>query len=331
MSRDQPLLVATHNGGPGFAPAMEILQNGGRALDAVESATRAVEADPRDTSVGVGGLPNLLGQVELDALIMDGRTLASGAVAALRGYPHPISVARRVMEELPHVLLVGAGAARFAAENGFAPGELLTESSREIWRSRLDQEGHYFERMRELARGLATDPEVAADRYNQGRSVTGTVNFLARDQAGHLAAAVSTSGWAWKYPGRVGDSAIPGAGGYADDRYGAAACTGRGEMAMRALTARSVVLYMKMGLPLWNGCREAIHDLYALDDPFASGLHVVALDPTGGHAGFSNRRGGHYLVQHGGMSQPEKRPFSYVNAQGKVEFRTPAGADDAAI
>ncbi len=316
-----PILIATHNGTPGFAGGMAILRGGGSALDAVEAATRAVEDNLEDTSVGSGGLPNLLGQVELDALLMDGETLAAGAVAALQGYPNPISVARRVMEALPHVLLVGEGAARFAREMGFAQADLLTETSQRIWQERLNNEGAYFQKMRDLAATMAQDPEVAAEQYNEGRSVTGTVNFLARDAQGRIAVATSTSGWAWKYPGRVGDTPIVGAGGYADSRYGAAACAGRGEMALRASSARSVVLYLKMGLPLWNACREATKDLYDLQDEYASGMHILALDAQGAHAGFSNQRGVHYLVQRADMDAPQAHPNTFVDAQGKAEVR----------
>src|SRR5215212_7442559 len=121
------IVVASANGRVGIHRAMAVLRRGGPALDAVEAGTRLVEDNPEDHSVGTGGLPNLLGQVELDASIMDGRTLAAGAVAGLQGYPNPISVARRVMTDLPHVLLVGDGAARFAQEAGFQAVELLTE------------------------------------------------------------------------------------------------------------------------------------------------------------------------------------------------------------
>src|SRR3712207_4459709 len=122
------IVVASANGRVGIGRAMEVLRAGGSALDAVEAGTRLVEDNPEDHTVGYAGLPNLLGEVELDASIMDGRTLATGAVAALQGYANPISVARRVMTDLPHVLLAGAGAARFAGECGFQPTDLLTEA-----------------------------------------------------------------------------------------------------------------------------------------------------------------------------------------------------------
>lgn len=316
-----PILVASRYAALGFPVAMDILRAGGSALDAVEAATRVIEDNLDDTTVGRAGLPNLLGQVELDALIMDGETLKAGAVAALQGFPNPVSVARKVMQELPHVLLVADGAARFAKEMGFEPAELLTEESLRIWQERLNGPGAYHEKMRQLASVMAQDPDLASQQYNKGRGVTGTVNFLARDQAGQIAVATSTSGWAWKYPGRVGDTPLVGAGGYADSRYGAAACTGRGEMAMRANTSRSVILYIKMGLPLWNACREAIKDLYDLQDEYASQMNVIALDAHGNHAGFSNHRGTTYLFQRADMQEPERRPRTFVDENGKADVR----------
>ncbi|TEU19399.1 MAG: hypothetical protein E3J21_03895 [Anaerolineales bacterium] len=304
---------------------MERLRDKGRALDVVEVAVCAVEDNPEDHTVGYGGLPNLIGEVELDALVMDGRTLAAGAVAALKSFRHPVSIARRVMEELPHVMLAGEGAACFAREVGFQEEDLLTGEALRIWRERLEAEGHspevsrYYAQMKGWARRFATDPEQAEQEWGTG--VTGTVNVLARDTHGDLAVAVSTSGWAWKYPGRVGDTPIVGAGGYADNRYGAAACTGRGEMAVRAATARSLVLYLKMGLPLRDAAREAVLDLYALDDPYASTLNIVAMDAHGNHVGFSNRPEQRYIFQTAEMGAPAERPRVYVGPDGKAEER----------
>jgi beta-aspartyl-peptidase (threonine type) len=160
--------------------------------------------------------------------------------------------------------------------------------------------------MRGWARRFAADAEQAEQEWGTG--VTGTVTVLARDVHDDLAVAVSTSGWAWKYPGRVGDTPIVGAGGYADNRYGAAACTGRGEMAVRAATARSLVLYMKMGMSLQDAAREAVLDLYTLEDPYASTLNIVAMDAQGNHVGFSNRPDWSYVFQTAEMDAPAERP-----------------------
>jgi beta-aspartyl-peptidase (threonine type) len=251
-----------------------------------------VELNAEDDSVGLGGLPNVLGQVQLDASIMDGRTLASGAVGALEGYRHPISVAREVMEHSPHVLLVGRGAARFAAEVGAEPGELLTEEARRKWREMLrrvipEEEIPKLSRKRNLLPIVKQTMEL----------VHGTVNFLARDWKGDIASAVSTSGWPWKYPGRLGDSPIIGAGNYCDNRYGAAACTGYGELAIRCSTARSVVLYMKMGMSVEEACREAMRDLQPLLKVHGGGMNIVAMDREGSFCGINSAlQGGSYLA-----------------------------------
>jgi beta-aspartyl-peptidase (threonine type) len=302
------LLIASSNGRVGMDAGWEVLASGGSALDAVEAATRLVEDNPDDHSVGYGGYPNLLGEVELDASIMDGTTLRAGAVGALRGYRHPISVARRVMEELPHVLLVGDGAARFAAEIGMRPEDLLTPDAAAAWREGIagrlpeafrDAQGEIIAGLLRRATGLATDPE----------RVAGTVNVIAHDRAGRIACAVSTSGWAWKYPGRLGDSPIIGAGNYADDRYGAAACTGWGELAMRACTARSVILYLKQGLPLEDACREAFRDLSALGTPPGHALmSLIATDRHGNHCAVSTAPGRTYVYRADGMDAWAEAP-----------------------
>jgi beta-aspartyl-peptidase (threonine type) len=247
---------------------------------------RLVEANPEDHSVGYSGLPNLLGEVELDASIMDGHGLRAGSVGALHGYEEAIVLARRVMEDLPHVLIAGAGADRLAAEVGLEPKDLLTPEAEKVWRGRVDGapaaagQDRYYSRMRELVARMASDPEMPEDHH-------GTVNFLARDRGGNVAGGVSTSGWAWKYPGRLGDSPIIGAGNYADNRWGAAACTGRGEMAQRCCTAHSVVTFLRFGRSLDEAVRTAMLDLRALDDPYASEMNIVALDKDGRHAAAS--------------------------------------------
>jgi isoaspartyl peptidase/L-asparaginase-like protein (Ntn-hydrolase superfamily) len=297
------IIIASSNGDIGIPAAWAILRDGGTALDAVEAATRLVEANPEDHSVGYGGYPNLLGEVELDASIMDGTTRRAGAVGALRGYRHPISVARRVMEELPHVMLAGVGAARFAAEIGMPQEELLTDAAAHAWREGIagrlpdsyrDDQGAIITTLLRRATHLASDPE----------RVAGTVNFIAQDRMGRIASAVSTSGWAWKYPGRLGDSPIIGAGNYADDRYGAAACTGWGELAIRAGTTRSVVLYLKHGATLEDACHEAFHDLGALPiAPAQVQMSMVAIDRHGQHCAVSTLAGRTYVYQADGMAE----------------------------
>jgi L-asparaginase / beta-aspartyl-peptidase len=300
------VLLASSNGDVGMDAAWEILASGGSALDAVEAGSRLVEDNPEDHSVGYGGYPNLLGEVELDASIMDGSSLKAGAVGALKGYRYAISVARRVLEELPHVMLAGEGAARFAAEIGQTKENLLTEAAEAVWRSGItgrlpeefrDAQGAVVTDLLRRATDLATDPEQAA----------GTVNFIARDQQGRIASAVTTSGWAWKYPGRIGDSPIIGAGNYADTRYGAAACTGWGELSMRACTARSVVLYLKQGMALEQACRAAFADLSDLDaNPNKIIMSMVAMDRDGGLCAVSTADERHYVYRRSGMAAYER-------------------------
>jgi beta-aspartyl-peptidase (threonine type) len=288
------LIVASDNGGPGMERAIQILRQGGRALDAVEEGIRLVESNPEDHTVGLGGLPNVLGEMELDASIMDGRTLAAGAVGALRGYAHPISVARLVMERTAHVMLVGEGAGRFAAEMGFQRSELLTDVARRRWREAMGRmlSPQEIDELGEREKLLPIVLQPMTERLRHG-----TIDFLVRDQQGDIACGVSTSGWPWKYPGRLGDSPIIGAGGYADNRFGAAACTLYGELAIRAGTARSVVLYMKMGMSVEEACWEAMRDLEPMLKASGGAMNIVAMDKDGHPFGITSRAGQHpYLV-----------------------------------
>jgi L-asparaginase / beta-aspartyl-peptidase len=264
--------------------------------------TRIAANNPKDHSVGYGGWPNLVGQVELDASIMDGDTRRAGAVGALRGYREAITVARAVMERLPHVLVVGDGAARLAAEIGLEPADLLTEEAEKVWRDGLEgrlSKERFEASMLSLMAHLATDPE----------RVAGTVDVIARDATGRIAVAVSTSGWAWKYPGRVGDTPLIGAGNYADSRYGACACTGFGELAIRAVTARSVVAALEAGVQLAEACEAAMADVTSLDtggrEPIMS---LVAVDAAGRHAGYTTRKGATYVFWEAGMDAHDEAP-----------------------
>ncbi|MEW6523996.1 MAG: N(4)-(beta-N-acetylglucosaminyl)-L-asparaginase [Bacillota bacterium] len=306
-------VIASSNGRIGIFAAMEVLRRGGSAVDAVEAGIRLVEDNPDDHTVGYSGLPNLLGEVELDASIMDGRNRAAGAVGAMKGFTYAISVARRVMEELPHCFLVGEGASRFAREMGFEERDLLSPKARDIWRQLLEARVpevyagrmQYLDKIRQYAR-ITADPE----RPNE------TVNFIAMDGLGNLACGVSTSGWAWKYPGRLGDSPVIGAGNYADNRYGAAACTGRGEMAIRACTARAMVLYLSLGMTLDEAGQRVMSDLYDLEDEYFGRVSMIAMDARGGHRAFSLAPDATYLHFEARMDAPEELPRVYVPGRG---------------
>ncbi len=313
------IVIASANGLVGIEAAIDVLRAGGSAMDAVVAGTRLVEANPDDHTVGFSGLPNLLGEVELDASVMDGKGLRAGSVGALKGYQDAIDLARSVMDELPHVLIGGEGAARLAHETGLQPKNLLTPEAESIWRSRLDEAPHslsqndaYLSRIRQIVARTASDPELAVD----GAPPHGTVNFLARDRHGDIASAVSTSGWAWKYPGRMGDSPIIGAGNYADNRWGAAACTGRGEMAQRCCTAYSVVTFMRFGMTLDEALRTAMTDLAHLDDPYASEMNIVALDKAGQPGAASTVDGKTFVMMTEDMTAPDERPRTHVPVEG---------------
>lgn len=312
------MAVTTANGAPGIRKAMAVLRGGGSAVDAVEAGTRLVELNERDHTVGLGGLPNVLGEVRVDASIMDGRTLRAGAVGSVRGILHAVTLARRVMERSPHVLLVADGAERFAREIGMAERELLTEEAASQWREGLarrrpdvDPDGIAGrERLLELVGGAQDsmrgwDPDGAGQPH-------GTVNFLALDAGGNVASAVSTSGYPWGYPGRLGDSPVIGAGGYADNRWGAAASTGTGEVVLRTLTTRSVVLYLRTGMTLAAAMTAALADLRDLRDPLAGHVAVIALTPTGEHAGYAYRTGEHYLYLDDAAAEPKTAPMTQM-------------------
>jgi beta-aspartyl-peptidase (threonine type) len=299
MKTITPTIVSSGNGRGALPTGIRILSKGGSALDAVEACARVVEADPTDDTVGYGGLPNVLGVVELDASIVDGTTHAAGSVAALTGFMHPITVARAVMERLPHVMLVGAGASRFASEIGAEEGELLTPASREKWVSRLRRAKH-------TPASIAT-ARTLAPVVSEMVEERGTVNFIAIDKRGSIASAVTTSGWGFKYPGRVGDSPIIGAGHYSDSRYGGAACTGFGELAMRNVTTKTAVDRLARGGRASGVAEEAIADANALVS-HGSRLSIVVLAANGEHAAATTRRGVRYAYQTVRMHRAAVRP-----------------------
>ncbi|MGH2490613.1 MAG: N(4)-(beta-N-acetylglucosaminyl)-L-asparaginase [Candidatus Limnocylindria bacterium] len=295
MKKFTPIVIASGNGAPGLAAGIAVLRKGGSALDAVEACARVIEADPSDASVGRGGRPNVLGVVELDASLVDGTTHRVGAVGALRGYLHPISLARAVMERLPHVMLVGEGAARFAAEIGAEETTLLTPSTRRMWVERLAK-------ARETPASVKRRAKLAPVVAKTVGEERGTVNFIALDRAGDIASAVSTSGWAYKYPGRLGDSPIVGAGNYCDTRYGGAYCTGFGELAIRNVTAKTAVDRLASGMAAAEVARRAIADVNVLED---AAFNIIVLAADGSHAAASNRADRRYAWQRTDMDVPE--------------------------
>ena len=223
------VIIGSERSEAGIPAAMEILRRGGSALDAVERGLQLCEDNLADHYVGTGGLPNARGIVELDASIMVGSTRAFGAVAAVKDFPNPISIARAVLEKLPqHAFLVGEGAEAFADYLGFTRAELLTPEAKALWLAQLKTVPS------ESIEGENTKATTGDERYRMAalELVTrmsphdgpwGTINIIAMDKSGEIVCGVSTSGYPYKHPGRVGDSAVPGAGNYSDIRYGAAA------------------------------------------------------------------------------------------------------------
>jgi len=318
-----PVIIGSERSEVGLPLGMDALRAGGSALDAVELALRACEDNLADHYVGTGGLPNARGVVELDASMMVGSSRAYGAVGALQGYPHPVSVARAVLERLPqHCLLVGEGAALFAAECGFETADLTTAESRRLFREALAPSAESVESV-ESVEGERTGGQPGDEAYRLAAvelvqrlaphdGPWGTINVIALDGSGEMVVGVSTSGYPWKYPGRIGDSAVPGAGSWCDLRGGGAACTGRGELSMRSGTARRVVESLAGGADVEKACRDALADAAGLPDPFRSELRVLALTPSGLHGGAASQPGATYAVMTADSTEPETYPRSVL-------------------
>ena len=235
---NSPIILSTWNHGiPANKAAMDVLNDNGTALDAVEAGVRVTEADPSSQSVGLGGRPDQDGYVTLDACIMNSDGNA-GSVAFLRDIKHPISVARKVMEQTDHVMLVGEGAKRFALENGFQEENLLTDKSKEEW----------LQWKRDNSIKDSWGPNDEHD----------TISTLARDNKGNLSGACTTSGLAYKLHGRVGDSPIIGAGMFVDNEIGAVGATGKGEEVIKTCGSFLVVELMRQGYSAMDACEEAV-------------------------------------------------------------------------
>jgi len=282
-----PFIITSHTNQTGqraLEEAWKVLNAGGSALDAVERGANVIEVDPEDTSVGYGGLPNAEGVVQLDASIMDGRTYSAGAVGALEGIKTPSSVARKIMEHTDHIMLVGKGAQEFATSFGFKVENLLTEKARREWvhwREQLSPTDKYGppEHLRGLPAGKGLSLKGRVEDHH------GTVNVLAVDGNGDIAGVTTTSGYAWKVPGRVGDSPIIGDGLYVDNEVGAAGATGRGEDVMKSCATYYIVGRMRDGRSPQQACEDAVQmivDRYRKVSPrFVPSEKFVAISKAG--------------------------------------------------
>lgn len=254
---NKPVVVSTWKNLKANEAAWAVLSKGGRSLDAVEQGGRVVEADPADTSVGYGGLPDREGKVTLDACIMDDEGNC-GSVAFVQGFMHPVSIARMVMEKTPHVMLVGAGAEKFALDNGFKKENLLTKKSENAWKEWLKKSEY------------KPDHSLVMPNHD-------TIGLLALDEHGKLSGACTTSGMAYKMHGRVGDSPIIGAGLYVDGEVGAATATGVGEEMIRIAGSHTIVELMRQGRSPQEACEEAIRRVIKKHGEKAKDLSVAFL------------------------------------------------------
>ncbi len=251
------VVVASDNGLAAVERAYELALAGTLPVDAAVAGVSLVEADPADQTVGLGGLPNEDGVVELDASVMCGPTYRAGAVASLRNIMHPSQVALTVMRRTDHVLLVGEGALRFAKQHGFREQDLLTEASRLEWLRWKESLSSEDDRLTpEQAEAGFTNAGGGGGK--RGKRETGTINLCVRNAAGDLGGCTTTSGLAWKIPGRVGDSPLIGAGLYVDNEVGAAGSTGRGEATILSCGAHTVVELMRGGLHPKDACLEVL-------------------------------------------------------------------------
>ena len=275
---NRPIVISTWNHGlAANEGAWEILSVGGSALDAVEAGVRITESDPTVQTVGIGGFPDIEGHVTLDACIMS-PSGDCGSVAFLQHIKNPISVARKVMEDTPHVMLTGQGALDFALEKGFEKENLLTPESEAAWKAWLaENDGD-------------TRQEINVENHD-------TIGLLAMDENGDLAGACTTSGAAWKLHGRVGDSPIIGAGLFVDNEVGGATATGWGEAVIRVVGCHLVVEFMRQGNSPEEACRLAVERVISKNPDYRDiQVGFLALNKQGEYGSYCIQPGFDYAV-----------------------------------
>ncbi len=300
----RPIVIASGNGLRAVEKAMDLVHKGSDPLDAAIEGVAIVEADPNDHSVGLGGLPNEEGVVELDAAVMHGPTHGGGSVASIRNIVHPAAVARVVMQRTRHCLLVGEGALKFARAHGFPEVNLLTDEARQIWL-------HWKETHDSNDDWLPAPKETVAAfiRETLAHRITGTIHCSALDTHGDLGCTTTTSGLAFKIPGRVGDSPILGAGLYLDNEVGSAGSTGLGEANLLNLASYLVVEGMRRGLHPKDAIMETCKRIATTsvrdpgrrrsDGKTSFGVSFYAVNKKGEYAGGSIYPGGSMAVHDG--------------------------------
>lgn len=275
---NKPVVISTwQHGQAANTGAWEVLERGGKALDAVEAGVRLTEADPKVRTVGLGAYPDRDGIITLDASIM-GPNGDCGSVAAVEGILHPITLARIVMERTPHVMIVGQGAQDLAVAEGMDVVELATDISRAEYEKWKEENPGYL-------------PPINVENHD-------TIGLLALDKNGDLAGACTTSGAAYKFHGRVGDSPIIGAGLYVDNAVGAATATGWGEAVIRACGCFLVVEFMRQGHPPEDACRLACERVIEKNPDWRDiQVGFIALDKSGRIGAYCIQPGFDYAVQ----------------------------------
>jgi N4-(beta-N-acetylglucosaminyl)-L-asparaginase len=280
--KGHPMVISTwKHGMPANIAAMEVLESGGKAIDAVEAGVRIPEADPESMSVGLGGLPDREGKVTLDACIMD-ETGNCGSVSFLQHIKHPISVARKVMDETPHVMLSGEGALQFALEQGFPKEDLLTEKAEKRWREWL-KESEY-------------KPIINVENHD-------TIGLLALDKKGDISGACTTSGLSWKMHGRVGDSPVIGAGMFVDNEVGGCCATGVGEAVLKTLGSFLIVELMRQGASPQEACEEGIARIVKNQNYKDMQIGYLAINKKGEHGAYAVHPWFNYALHQGGENR----------------------------
>jgi isoaspartyl peptidase/L-asparaginase-like protein (Ntn-hydrolase superfamily) len=291
-SENAPIVVSTWKHGlEANEAAWSILAEGGSALDAVEAGVRVTESDASNRSVGLGGLPDRDGNVTLDACIMDENSNC-GSVAYLEEIEHPVSVARKVMEDTPHVMMVGKGAQEFALSKGFEKTNLLTPEARDEWEAWKESED-------------MNKPPINSENHD-------TIGMLAMDSSGNISGACTTSGWAYKLPGRVGDSPIIGAGLFVDNEVGAACASGMGEAVIRIAGSHTVVELMRHGYSPEEACKEAVNRIIKKHSNI-DGLQVafLAMNKNGEVGGYSVYAGFNYALKNNEVNELVDTSYTY--------------------